>query len=327
MIGVNKEKINIVACTDGWFVMPTGVMICSVCMNNPDVDIVFHVIINSDVTPKQKKDLEKVVYPFEGKTIIFYSPNQQMLCFGFPPAITPLITKTSYYRLYVAELLPLEIEKVLYLDVDIIVRHSLLPLWNIDISHYAVAAAPDIFSDVTEVYSRLQIPQNLCYFNTGVLLINLRYWRENSVSNLFQTWILKHTNAIRYADQDVLNAVLKEKILLIPLKFNLMHGFLWKQAYYDYNKYEKEVLEARRDPIIVHFSGEKPWDVYWVDPPHPFVSTFKKYQRQTKWKGKRIDKRPVKERIINFMADILRRLKLKPYRKSFFEYIDIAPID
>jgi len=319
--------MNIVASTDKLFVMPTGVMIYSVCVNNPDTDIVFHVLVNTDVTSENKRDLEKVVSQFNGKTIVFYDPNQKMQSIDFPPIISKAITKTTYYRLFMAELLPPVIDKVLYLDVDIIVRHSLLPLWNIDVSNYAVAAIPDIFSAQSEVYSRLHIPRSLCYVNSGVLLINLKYWRSHSLSERFQSWMVEHIDVIRYGDQDILNAVLKEKILLIPQKFNLMHGYLWKQTYYDYKKYENDVLDARRDPTIVHFTGAKPWDAYCEGEPHPLNSTFYKYQQQTKWKDERIDIRPYKKRISNFCGDILRKLGLMAPRKLYHNYIEIAPID
>lgn len=47
-------RMDIAACTDRHFVMPTGVMMQSVCVNNPDVDIVFHIIVDDNVTQKEK---------------------------------------------------------------------------------------------------------------------------------------------------------------------------------------------------------------------------------------------------------------------------------
>ena len=51
--------MDIVASTDKWYVMPTGVMMYSVCVNNPDVEIVFHVIHDDSVTSKDRRDLEE----------------------------------------------------------------------------------------------------------------------------------------------------------------------------------------------------------------------------------------------------------------------------
>ena len=58
-------RMDIVACTDKWFVMPTGVMMYSVCVNNPDADIVFHVIHDDSVTTKDRSDFEKTQTGFK----------------------------------------------------------------------------------------------------------------------------------------------------------------------------------------------------------------------------------------------------------------------
>ena len=64
--------MDIVACIDKRFVMPTGVMMYSVCVNNPDMDIVFHIIADNSVTSRDKCDLEETVTAFRGKQIVFY---------------------------------------------------------------------------------------------------------------------------------------------------------------------------------------------------------------------------------------------------------------
>ena len=71
-----KTRIDIAACTDRNFVMPTGVMMQSVCVNNPDVDIVFHIIVDGDVTDDDKRDLRDITVPFEGKSIVFYLASE-----------------------------------------------------------------------------------------------------------------------------------------------------------------------------------------------------------------------------------------------------------
>ena len=90
----------------------------------------------------------------------------------------------------------------------------------------------------------------------------------------------------------------------------------------------KELDEARRDPVIVHYTDKKPWNAYYREFNHPFLSTFNHYQDQTKWKGMKIDKRPVKLRIINFIADMLRKYGFKsPLTETGYDFVDISPID
>ena len=317
--------MDIVACTDKWFVMPTGVMMYSVCVNNPDVDIVFHVIHDDSVTYKDRRDLEETVTVFERKSITFYHIDvTKFSCF---PNVSMRITQASYYRLMLSEILSQSIRKVLYLDGDMIVRHSLLPLWNTDLKDYAVGAVPDCQDGNIELYHRLNYPSQLGYFNAGVLLINLEYWREHDVVKDFMSILQKHADKLQFHDQDVLNAAFSEKKVMLPLKYNMHSGFLEKHPKYDNQKYAKEVKEARKDPVIVHFIEEKPWDSYSRQPKHPFSSTFFKYQSQTKWSGVKIDKRPFKLRAVNYVADVLRKCGLKSQVPPSYEYIDIAPID
>ena len=320
--------MDIVACTDKWFVMPTGVMMYSACVNNPDVAIVFHVIHDDSVTSKDRSDLEETVAEFEGKSIVFYYVDvTKFPC--FPNIIIGnYVTQASYYRLMLSEILPENIHKVLYLDGDIVVRHSLLPLWNTDLKGHPIGAVPDVNEGNLEYYHRLNFPPELGYFNSGVLLVNLEYWREHDVVRTFMKCLQEHADKIQLHDQDVLNIVFSDNKVTLPIKYNFMNGFLLKDGYqYDFKKYEKEVEEARKNPVIVHFTPEKPWLSYRRHPQHPFSSTLFKYQSQTRWKGVKIDKRPFKLRVINFVADTLRKYGLKSQVPSWYEYIEIAPID
>lgn len=324
------EIINIVACTDKKFIMPTGVMMTSVCENNMDTDVVFHIIVDEDVNTDDCRDLKDAVTIYRGKSVLFYHANDKMQKKSFPKGMNRNdITRTTYYRLFLAEILPQELDKVLYLDGDVIVRHSLLPLWNTNIEEKAVAAAYDCSSGRIEYYNRLKYPFELGYFNAGVLLINLKYWREHQVLNDFISYMENHADSIRCHDQDVLNVVFRCRKVTVPLKYNLQHLFLLKKCDdYDYWKLEQEVLEARGDPCIVHFTSRwKPWRIYrrgWV---HPFSSTWDKYQNMTKWKGVKYDYRTKSQRIRRYAGNILRRFGLLPPLRQNSKFLTIAPID
>lgn len=317
-------RMNIVACTDKWNVMPTGVMIESVCVNNPDTDISFYIVIDDDVTEKQCCDLKEVVNSFMGKTIAFYSVGKELIKNPFPN-VNKRIPRATYFRLYLTELLPSKLEKVLYLDGDIIVRHSLDELWKINLSDYALAVVPDMRTGTIDRYNRLRYSPSLGYFNAGVLLINLSFWREHHALDTFLGYISTHQEVIIAHDQDILNYVFREQKLMLPIKYNFQHGYLWETPQCDYWKYEKEIIEARKDPIILHFtSGNKPWVAYQPDP-HPFRNSFYKYQDMTKWKGIKVDNRSFKTKIRTALGDVLRWMKIRPVVKNNF--IDINPID
>lgn len=320
---MEKEKIHIAVCLDKGFIMPTGVMMYSACVNNQDVDIVFHVLIDESVTEKDRQDLLDTVNMFYGVSVLFYAVNS--LSASRFPLIKRGLTRATYYRLFLPEILPLSVEKVLYLDGDIIVRHSLLTLWNTALTNYAVGAAMDVSDGDIRIYNRLKYPYSKGYFNAGVLLINLGYWRDNSIVAKFVDYIKNYPERILQEDQDVMNAVLQDKKLRLPVKFNFQSGYLKKNPGWDYWRFESEVKAGMTNPVIVHFSeGCKPWYID-LQIHHPYRSTFLKYQEQTKWKNCFYDRRSFFMKMRNGVGDILRAIGIKA--KASSPFVDIPPID
>lgn len=226
--------MEIVACTDKNFIFPMGVMMYSLCQNNQDAEIVFHIILDEDVTTSDKNNLQKTVCGFRNCRIAFYAVNRTVLS-SFPdPGGRKDISLATYYRLMLTELLPDTVHKVLYLDGDIIIRGSLKPLWDLDLTDSAVAGATDAIAGQVDLYNRLHYPPTKGYFNAGVLLINLDYWREHKVINLFNDFINNRANDIIYHDQDVLNGVFWGCKKTFPIKYNFNSGFLWKRRQFDY---------------------------------------------------------------------------------------------
>lgn len=325
---MNKDVINtkmdIVACVDKWYVMPTGVMLYSICYNNQNVDIVFHIIVDESVSEKDKEDLKETICKFNSKRVEFY-PISSLMVKEYPNPFTNGPTPATYYRLFLTEILPNSIDKVIYLDGDIVVRKSLLSLWNIDMSDYAIAAAPDICSMEKNFKNIDNVESFPDYFNAGVLLINLRAWRKQNITQVFCDYIRDNYDKIYLHDQDVLNEVFRDKKIILPLMYNYQQHFLLKMWKNDELEFPQEVKETREDPVIIHYSGMmKPWDRY-VRCECPYNSSFYRYQNLSKWKGCRVDRRSRRLRIKNYIADSLRKLKIKA--PLDYKFIDILPID
>lgn len=316
------DKLEITLCTDKNYLMPAGVLVRSVCVNETELPVGFHVVVDESVTDSDRKDLEEVVGDFPNNTIAFYQVDSQR--FVRLPSLGTFgtVTQASYYRLVLSDILPATIQKVLYLDGDIIVRKPLADLWRTDIDGYALAAVNDPQEATPEKYERLDFPSSYSYFNAGVLLINLNYWRSNQVTSLFNAYMQEHREAILFHDQDVLNAVFHDKWKRLPVAYNLASGYIWKNVYFDM-KFMDEVAEARKDPAVVHFTADKPWE--YCRTVSPFRSTFYKYQAQTKWAGMPLkDHRSLYLRVVNCVAGKLREWGLK---KSITPYLGLAPID
>lgn len=274
--------MDIVICTDNNYVMPSGVLFCSICENNRQENITFHVIADQSFSDENRRALLNIIKKYK-KKICFYSIDSSILAsFPIGQKDQPIhITLAAYYRLYLAELLPKNLNKVLYLDGDIIVRGNLSDLWETDIKNYAVGVIPDQKEGLINSYNRLKYPQRLGYFNSGVLLINLDYWRKNNILNDFLSYVKVNYQSLKYHDQDILNFIFRNQKLRLPIKYNLQNEMLFKEPNISW-KYEDELNEAIQNPIILHFTSRlKPWN-RGCD--HPYKNQFFKYQKLTQWK-------------------------------------------
>lgn len=266
--------MDILCCTDHNFVIPMGVMMHSLCVNNRSNELHFHVFIDDSVTQEQKVEIETVIN--KGDTVSFYSIDvssiQQYLIVkvaNFPISI--------YYRLLLADILPETVHKVLYLDADIIVRHDLKELYDINIDDAALAAVTEPDGADGSCKS-LGYPSDLGYFNSGVILFNLDYFRKKNITEKLINFIKENPEKLRCPDQDALNFVLRDEKKMLPLKYNVQEGFFRIKPE---TLNSKEQLSAIQDPNIVHYTtNEKPWKKTCR---HPLRNLYYEYRKGTPW--------------------------------------------
>ncbi len=163
------------------------------------------------------------------------------------------VTVQAWFRTKLPDLFP-ELDKILYLDCDTLVAAPLEELWNAPIDGLATAVVRDIWN--VEKYSQRLDLKSMQYFNSGMMLINCKYWRENKIFEQIRQYACTHK--VEYCDQDTLNKIIDEKKLMLPMKFNYLEPW-WREGYHEYNgEYAKPYAEAQRAPVIIHFTGPKP---------------------------------------------------------------------
>lgn len=178
-------------------------------------------------------------------------------------------TKEMYYRLLASKMLPESVDRVLYMDPDILVRGSVEEFYNLpfdDNMLIAMADPPQIMNpknpDPRPHWQRLGLDENAVYINSGVLLMNIKLMRERNfdVSEIFDV-INAKSNDLIYPDQDAINVYFHNSMKI------------WKSLYnYNPGLQTNEVVKwglskkyrRRENPIIVHFVGPiKPWSVHY----------------------------------------------------------------
>lgn len=185
-----------------------------------------------------------------------------------------------YARLLLPSMLP-HLNKVVYLDCDLVVLQDLKSLWATDVNEMAVAMAPDYYYNDNETLGRLEIAGGK-YLNSGVIVMNLDYWRRHNIQKEVLAYIVKNRDRIIYPDQDALNVVLKNEHKELPMKYNITPFHFYKNLeHFPKDRYE-EIAEARRSPVIFHYIGTiKPWSLgSYV----PGKELFLKFQRLSGWR-------------------------------------------
>lgn len=266
--------MNIVCATDDNFVQHCSIMLTSLLVNNSDVQIY---VLTEGLKPENEKIIREEVEDKGGKVHFCIVDSSIVEKFPMPEgAGLQHISRATYYRLLISDLLPETVEKVIYMDCDIIVNKSIQELWDTDLSGYALAACKQIgFGYEAE---RLGYPIEYGYFNAGVNMINLTYFREHNISEKLINYIADNYSKIKYHDQDTLNAVLYDKTLHIMPQWNMtsitysfrlsMRGDARNgKVICDYKNEKNNALLNKKNPPVVHYvSKPKPWQRDCVHP-------------------------------------------------------------
>ena len=270
--------MHIVFCLDNNYVPYCATTIASVIANNQKEEITFHLFVDG-ITDVNRKKLQEWVCGIERKCIKFYELSEDD--FKDFPVGDAYINLTTYFRLVIQDKLP-AIEKVIYLDCDTIVNGSLKELWNTEMGNCAVAGVRDRVNDSIRLYNRLRYPMHNGYVNAGVLLINLKKWRVFHVFDKAKEIAKAMPKALKNHDQDIINILFHDNKLMLPFRYNLLEYYLYVEEWlYLDHKYYPEIIEACKNPTIIHFCmPQKPWHYECIN---PFKELYYKYCKMTPW--------------------------------------------
>lgn len=268
--------MNICFTIDHNYVDHCAVVLMSAAKNNKDTDVHFH-IVSQDLTADDEQTLERISTG-EGCKASFYKVPDALLEAYQLRWGKKRLSMSVYFRCVLASVLPSSVEKVIYMDCDVVVVDSLQALWECKLDNLAVAGVQDLVHTPDEYFDRLQYDKSYGYFNGGVLVLNLAYWRKNDVENRCKQYFREHRDRIVRNDQDIMNAVLYKEKLMVDLRWNVQADFYLAKHYLQ-SADRKTCIKVISDPAIIHFSyRKKPW-LYNCD--HPMRGHFFHYQQFT----------------------------------------------
>jgi len=150
---------------------------------------------------------------------------------------------TVFLRYFVADFV--EEDKALYLDCDIVVTRDLSSLFETELGDAPIAAVKDLGG---EVYFGEQI------FNSGVLLINVNYWRENDIAGQLIEMTDSLHDKVTQDDQSILNMLFENRWMELPFAYNCI------TLHTTFSDYEPE--KGLYPPVIHYLTERKPWKEY-----------------------------------------------------------------
>lgn len=298
---MSNSKIAIVCATDDNYAPFCGIMLTSVFENNKERRVSAFVFLDKPLREKNQKKFKKLSndYGVECRFIMVdKSFFEQFPLKGDAKNLTHWSIVT-YYRLYAEELLPKDIDKVLYLDCDIIVNHPIGELFDMSWDEYAVGAVPDMCTEWQEYYDRLDYDRSEGYFNAGVLFMNLDYWRAYGIGQKCIDYLSSNYNRIFNNDQDVLNVITRNCKRNLPVSFNYQMQLRMPYFFNTFNDKMKKDVIMTVSPHIIHYAAElKPWMTKYYF--YPFRKEWQKYKRLSPWKHMQ-DQLPKKRAFYGFI--------------------------
>jgi lipopolysaccharide biosynthesis glycosyltransferase len=273
-LGPLKEQTHVAFCCNSRYIRHMAVAAVSLLINNPCRAFAIHLVL-SDHDSTELLRLERSLAQFPNARLHVY-PFDANRCRQF--FISRHITPEAYIRLFMAEMLSNAIVRLIYFDSDLVVVGNIDELCDLPLGTKILAGVPSCNDADRRRSLMLQGPEP--YINSGVLVIDLKRWREANLTAIAQGILVQYGDRLYFHDQDVINIMLRGDVLPLDLQWNFT---AWRLRRYIAIRPANLRLhdEVRARARIVHFvDHEKPWkfgavipgrDLYWH------------YRAQTEW--------------------------------------------
>lgn len=259
----DKEPIAVLVTLDALYLRPLCVMLRSLAARTPERDFrVF--VLHSSLTPA---DLDAVRRAIEGCRMTLEEIRVSGGGLDGAPT-TDRYPREMYYRIFAAQVLPPELDRVLYLDPDVLAINPVEKLYATPMGDALFAACSHVHASLRKLNElRLGMKKDAPYINSGVMLLNLSRLRREQHPETVQEWLAEH-KSLFLPDQDVISTLYGDRILLLDaLQYNLGEKF-----YLSCQLRPRSVAEGRPDlawvrqnTVLIHYCGRnKPWKPRYI---------------------------------------------------------------
>ncbi|WP_408564442.1 glycosyltransferase [Streptococcus suis] len=262
-----SKTLDIAFSVNNRYAQYLGATILSILAHHPKEEVRVH-ILYKEIAQSILQDLGNLAQQTPNLELHFHLLEDQQ--FSAIPIRTEQFPIESFSRFLLPELLA-DLDRILYLDVDILVHGNLMELFQTDLEEYELGAIieADIFKYYQWYLDSLGFGPNDAYFSSGVLLMDLDKMRQNGTTNQLIAMALEKAQDYKFPDQDILNTYYKGQFKQLSPAYN----------YTDVRKQNREL--AADEIVIEHFNGDiKAWHAITKIPDYLKVSalTYQDYQ-------------------------------------------------
>lgn len=264
----NTENVmHVVYASDDKFAEIMGVSMVSLLENNKDMRDIIVYILDSGISEVNKEKINGISQKYNRSFPLWIKATNISDKLNMNVEVDRG-SLSQYARLFVSSVLPEDLDRVLYLDCDIIINRSLSELWTLNLNGKTIAALMDAFS--RQYRPNIGLKDKDIMFNSGVMLIDLNKWKSQNIEKKLLKFISDKKGVIQQGDQGALNAVLSYDTYCFDPCYNsetVFYDFNYKEMmiYRDPPEFysENEIKNAVENPAIIHFTtsflSERPW--------------------------------------------------------------------
>lgn len=251
---MKKDGINVLMAVNKNYLTQMKTLICSLGENNdPNIDIY---LIHNELSSHEIEETAQLLKRTCNGYLHEIKVSEKFL---EGAKVNEHFSIEMYYRIFATELLPKNIDRILWLDADIVTIKSIASLYHMDLQGYSIAACGHREKDKSKdlinrsFCERLKLGKDIVYFNSGVLLMDLNKIRKSFNKSATLDLIYRMETVLENPDQDILNILYQNDVLLLDKDvYNYQVHYDWKFAN------EKEKINEKA--IILHYVGPaKPW--------------------------------------------------------------------
>ena len=246
----------------------TGISMTSLLVNNKDINDLTIYLAAMDVSELNIHKFKIVANRYKRRLVVL-DTHEAIIRMNRYNCGTWNGSIATWLRFFILYQIPKDVDRLVWIDSDTIIGKGLNGIEDIDLEDKEVAAVCDCLS--YKLRYLLGFKENEPYYNAGLMVFNMKKWRDSNVLNHMMLHLRKNIYKYKTNDQDLLNDYFRGRIVKLPPQYNVqcfLYAYKTKDYFSVYRWSDKayytleDIEKAKNNPVVIHFFrflGDYPW--------------------------------------------------------------------